>query len=152
MEEDFTDFSDLAGLADVVVDFLLSAFLGFFSAGPLKPEVVWPSTTPTTDTSARSARVGLRVCDALAGVDDLASFFSFLSLYEGVDNWAFCSEDNASQYEQAAGGVSIQGSEPFFLSRQRAQSDDQTLPSCGCNPPRRWLGEDIIVYNMCGSN
>ena len=40
LEEDFTDFSDLASLADVVVDFLLSAFLGFFSAGPLKPEVV----------------------------------------------------------------------------------------------------------------
>ena len=70
LEEDFTDFSDLAGLADVVVDFLLSAFLGFFSAGPLKPEVVWPSTTPTTDTSAGSTRVGLRVSDALAGVDD----------------------------------------------------------------------------------
>ena len=115
LEEDFTDFSDLAGLADV--DFLLSAFLGFFSTGPLKPEVVWPSTTPTTDTSAGSMRVGLRVSDTLAG-DDLASFFSFLSLYEGVDNWAFCSEVNASQCEQAAGGVSIQGSE-----RQRAQTE-----------------------------
>ena len=113
LEEDFTDFSDLAGLADVV-DFLLSAFLGFFSAGPLKPEVVWPSRTPTTDTSAGSMRVGRRVSDALAGVDDLASFFSFLSLYEGVDNWAFCSEDDASQCEQAAGGVSIQGSEPLY--------------------------------------
>ena len=134
LEEDFTDFSDLAGLADVDVDFLLSAFLGFFSTGPLKPEVVWPSTTPTTDTSAGSTRVGLRVSDTMAGVDDLASFFSFFSLYEGVDNWAFCSEVNASQCEQAAGGVSIQGSEPFFLSRQRAQSDDQTLPSCGRNP------------------
>ena len=111
--------SDLAGLADVVEDFLLSAFLDFFSASPLKPEVVWPSTTPTTDTSAGSTRVGLRVSDALAGVDDLASFFSFLSLYEGVDNWAFCSEDNASQCEQEAGGVSIQGSEPFFLSTMR---------------------------------
>ena len=128
LEEDFTDFSDLAGLEDVDVDFLLSAFLGFFSTSPLKPEVVWPSTTPTTDTSAGSTRVGLRLSETLAGVDDLASFFSFLSLYEGVDNWAFCSEVNA-----AAGGVSTKGSEPFFLLRQRAQSDDQTLPSCGRN-------------------
>ena len=61
--------------------------------------------------------------ESLAGVDDLASFFSFLSLYEGVDNWACCSEVNASQCEQAAGGVSIQGSEPFFLSRQHAQTE-----------------------------
>ena len=113
LEEDFTDLSDLAGLVDVE-DFLLSTFLDFFSAGPLKPEVVWPSTTPTTDTSAGSTRVGLRVSTALAGVDDLASFLSFLSLYEGVDNWAFCSEDKASQCEQAASGVSMQGSEPFF--------------------------------------
>ena len=58
VEEDFTDFSGLAGLEDV--DFLLSAFLGFFSTGPLKPEVVWPSTTPTTDTSAGSMTVGLK--------------------------------------------------------------------------------------------
>ena len=79
LEEDFTDFSDFAGLEDV--DFLLSAFLRFFSTGPLKPEVVCPSTTPTTDTSAGSTRVGLRVSETLAGVDDLASFFSFLSLY-----------------------------------------------------------------------
>ena len=70
------------GLVDLEVegdDFLLLVFF-FFSAGPLKPEVVWPSTTPTTDTSAGSTRVGLRVSDALAGVDDFASFFSFLSL------------------------------------------------------------------------
>ena len=125
--------SDLDGLADVD-DFLLSAFLDFFSAGPLKPEVVWPSTTPTTDTSAGSMRVELRVSNALARVDDLASFFSFLILYEGVANWAFGSEDRASQCEQAAGGVSMQGSEPFFLSRQRTQSGDQNLPSCGRNP------------------
>ena len=64
LEDDFTNLSDLAGLADVVEDFLLSAFLDFFSASPLKPEVVWPSTTPTTDTSAGSTRVGLRVSDA----------------------------------------------------------------------------------------
>ena len=96
LEEDFTDLSDLAGLADVVEDFLLSAFLDFFLASPLKPEVVWPSTIPINDTSAGPTKVGLKVSDALAGVDDLASFFSFLSLYEGVDNWAFCSEVNAS--------------------------------------------------------
>ena len=94
LEEGFTDFSDLAGLEDADVDFLLSAFLGFFAAGPLKPEVVWPSTTPTTDTSAGSTRVGLRVSEALTGVDDLVSFFSFLSLYEGVDNRFFCSGVN----------------------------------------------------------
>ena len=135
MEEDFTDLSDLTGLADVVEDFLLSAFLDFFSAGPLKPEVVWPSTTPTTETIVGSTRVGLRVSDALAGVDDLASFFSFLSLYEGVDNWAFCSEDNASQCEQEAGGVSIQGSDPLsYGDNTHKQSDDQTLPSCGRSP------------------
>ena len=83
LEEDFTDFSDLAGLEDEDVDFLTSAFLDFFSTGPLKPEVVWPSTT---NTSAGSTRVGLSVFESLTGVDDLASFFSFLSLYEGVDN------------------------------------------------------------------
>ena len=45
LEDDFTDLSDLAGLADVDEDFLPSVFF-FFSARPLKPEVVWPSTTP----------------------------------------------------------------------------------------------------------
>ena len=108
--------------------------------------------TPTADTSAGSMRVGLRVSTALAGVDDLASFFSFLSLYEGVDNWAFCSEDRASQCEQAAGGVSMQGSEPFFLSRQRTQTEWRSKPAIMWpQPPRRWLGEDIIVYNIYGS-
>ena len=130
LEEDFTDLSDLAGLADVD-DYLLSVFLDFFSDSPLKPEVVWPSTTPTTDTSAGSTRVGLRVSNALAGVDDLASFFSFLSLYEGVDNWAFCSEDRASQCAQTEWR-----SKPAIMWPQ---------------PPRRWLGEDIIVYNIYGS-
>ena len=60
LEDDFTDLSGLAGLVAVDEDFLLSVFF-FFSAGPLKPEVVWPSTTPTTDTSAGSTRVGLSV-------------------------------------------------------------------------------------------
>ena len=83
LEEGFTDFSGLVGLEDEdYEDFLTSDFLDFFSAGPLKPEVVWPSTTPTTGTSAGSTRVGLRVSElrSLTGVDDLASFFSFLSL------------------------------------------------------------------------
>ena len=120
--DDFTDFSGLVDLEVEDDDFLLSVFF-FFSAGPLKPEVVWPSMTPTTDTSAGSMRVGLRVSDALAGVDDFASFFYFLSLSEGVDNWAFCSAVKTSQWEQAAGGVSMQGSEPFFLSRQHAQTE-----------------------------
>ena len=81
LEEDFTGFSALASLEDddEVEDFLESIFFAFFSTGPLKPEVVWPSTTPTTDTSAGSMRVGLRVSESLTGVDDLASFFSFLS-------------------------------------------------------------------------
>ena len=72
---------DLVGLSDLdLVGCSASAFLAFFSTGPLKPEtpkVLWPSTTPTTDTSAGSTRVGLRVSDSLRGVDDLASFLSF---------------------------------------------------------------------------
>ena len=80
LEDGFTDFSGLEDEDDE--DFLTSDFLDFFSAGPLKPEAVWPSTTPTTDTSAGSTRVGLRVSElrSLTGVDDLASLFSFLSL------------------------------------------------------------------------
>ena len=74
--DDFTDFSGLTGLVDDE-DFL-SAF--FFSASALKPEELWPSTTPTTDTSAGSTRVGLRVSESLTGVDDLASHFSFFNL------------------------------------------------------------------------
>ena len=58
---------------------------------------LWPSTTPATDTSAGSTRVGLRVSMSLAGVDDFASLFSFLSLYEGVESCSFCSEDKESQ-------------------------------------------------------
>ena len=83
LEEDFTDFSGFTGLEDVE-DFLSDFFSDFFfSSGPLKPEapeVPWPSTTPTTDTSAGSTRVGLRVSESLAGVDVLASLFSFLIL------------------------------------------------------------------------
>ena len=119
--EDFTDLSDLTGLSDFTdltdEDFFstfLSSFF-FFSTGTLKPEELWPSTTPTTDTSARSTRVGLRVSISLVGVEDFASHFSFLSLYEGVES--------CSQCIQAAGGVSTQGSEPFFLSRQRAHTE-----------------------------
>ena len=67
----------------------------------------------------------------------------------GSPGWAFCSEDRASQCEQAAGGVSMQGSEPFFLSRQRAQTEWRSKPAIMWpQPPRRWLGEDIIVYNI----
>ena len=80
--DDFTDLSGLAGLPDVDEDFLLSVFF-FFSASPLKPEVVWPSTTPTTDTSAGSTRVGLRVSDALAGVDDFVFFSPSLACTKG---------------------------------------------------------------------
>ena len=82
LEEDFTDFSALASLEDddEEEDFLESIFLAFFSTGPFKPEVVWPSTTPTTDTSAGSTRVGLRVFGFFTGVDDFPSFFSFFSL------------------------------------------------------------------------
>ena len=60
---------DLVGLSDLaLVGCLASAFFAFFSTGPLKPEtpeVLWPSTTPTTDTSAGFTRVGLRVSDSL---------------------------------------------------------------------------------------
>ena len=80
-DEDFTDFSGLVDF-EVEDDFLLSVFF-FFSAGPLKPEVVWPSTTPTTDTSAGSTRRGLRVSDALAGVDDFAFFLLFEFIRRG---------------------------------------------------------------------
>ena len=46
LEEGFTDFSGLVGLEDEDdEDFLTSDFLDFFSVGPLKPEVVWPSDT-----------------------------------------------------------------------------------------------------------
>ena len=82
LEDGFTALSDLTDLD--VEDFLLSDFL-FFSGGALKPgdlEVLWPSTTPTTDTRAGSTRVGLRVSSvegSLEGVD-LASRFSFFSL------------------------------------------------------------------------
>ena len=120
--EDFTDLSDLTGLSDftdLTDEDFFSAFLSsffFLSTGPLKPEELWPSTTPTTDTSAGSTRVGLRVSMSLAGVEDFESCFSFLSLYEGVESCSFCSADKESQCIQAAGGVSTQGSEPFFLS------------------------------------
>ena len=83
LEEGFTDFSGLVGLEDEDdEDFFTSDFSDFFSAGPLKPEVVWPSTTPTTDTSAGSTTVELRVSElrSLTGVEDLASLFSYLSL------------------------------------------------------------------------
>ena len=55
--EDFTDLSDLTGLSDftdLTDEDFFSAFLSsfFLSTGPLKPEELWPSTTPTTDTSA----------------------------------------------------------------------------------------------------
>ena len=74
----------LVGFTPLSENFLLSEFL-FFSAGALKPgdlDVLWPSTTPTTDTSHESTRVGLRVSfeGSLAGVNDLASRFSFFSL------------------------------------------------------------------------
>ena len=80
------DLTDLSGLTDLEgADFLSDFFSDFplFSSGPLKPEapeVPWPSTTPTTDTSAGSTRVGLRVSESLMGVEDLASFRSFFSL------------------------------------------------------------------------
>ena len=45
LDDDFTDFSGLVDFEVEDDDFLLSVFF-FFSAGPLKPEVVWPSTTP----------------------------------------------------------------------------------------------------------
>ena len=77
LEDDFTDFSGLEDVEDFLSDFPLK---------PEAPEVPWPSTTPTTDTSAGSTRVGLRVSESLAGVDVLASLFSFLSLYEGVES------------------------------------------------------------------
>ena len=68
---------DLAGLSDLgLVECLASAFFAFYSTGPLKPEapgVLWPSTTPTTDTSAGSTRVGLRVSESWRGVYALAS-------------------------------------------------------------------------------
>ena len=45
---------------------------------------------PTTDTRAESTRVGMRVASEdggfLAGVEDFNSRFSFLILYDGVDN------------------------------------------------------------------
>ena len=110
LEDDFTDLSDLTDLED----FLMSAF--FFSAGPLKPEVLWPSTTPTTDTSAGSTRVGLTVSAAcsLTGVDDLASLFSFFSLHEGVESWVNCSGVKALQRAQSASCFSTQGSGPCY--------------------------------------
>ena len=96
LEENFADLSGLTDLEDDDdEDFLVSAF--FFSASALKPEELWPSTTPTTDTSAGSTRVELRVSISLTGVDDLASLFSFLSFYEGVESCAFCSGVKASQ-------------------------------------------------------
>ena len=83
LEDDFTALSGLTDLEDV--DFLPSAFLFFSAGGALKPgdlEVFWPSTTPTTDTSARSTRLGLRVLvkGSLAGVEDMASRLSFFNL------------------------------------------------------------------------
>ena len=92
LEDDFTDLSGLEDeedfLSDFLSDFLLDFFSDFFffSYGPLKPEapeVPWPSTTPTTDTSAGSMRVGLRVSESLAGVDVLASLLFFLELIRG---------------------------------------------------------------------
>ena len=63
VDEDLVDLSDLTDLDD---DFLSSTFF-FFSAGcALKSgdlTVPWPSTSPTTDTCARSTRVGLRVTE-----------------------------------------------------------------------------------------
>ena len=86
---------------------------------------------------------------SLAGVEDFAPRFSFLSLYEGVESYSFCSADKESQCIQAAGGVSTQGSEPFFLSRQRAHTECWSKPAIMWpQPPRRWLGEDIMVYDM----
>ena len=73
--KDLSDFADLTEDEDFLSTFLSSFF--FFSAGPLEPEELWPSTTPTTDTSAGSTRVGLRVSMSLAGVDDFASLFFF---------------------------------------------------------------------------
>ena len=78
LEEVFTALSDLTDLD--VEDFLLSDFL-FCSGGALKPgdlEVLWPSTTPTTDMMVGSTRVGLRVSSvegSLEGVDLASRFF-----------------------------------------------------------------------------
>ena len=99
------DLTDLSGLTDLELLTFLSSLFFFFSAGcslkPGDPEVLWPSTTPTTDTSAGSIRVGLRVVSEdggfLAGVEDLDSRFSFLILSEGVESWASCSGVRALQ-------------------------------------------------------
>ena len=84
LEADFLVLVDVEAGGWLVGFTPLSEFL-FFSAGALKPgdlDVLWPSTTPTTDTSDGSTRVGLRVSfeGSLAGVNDLASRFSFFSL------------------------------------------------------------------------
>ena len=68
LEADFTGLSDFTDLVGDDEDFLSGFFstFFFFSSGPLKPEapeVPWSSTTPTTDTSAGSTRVGLRVSE-----------------------------------------------------------------------------------------
>ena len=84
MSVEVEGFTALSDLTDLDEDFLLSDFF-FFSGGPLKagdPEVLCPSTTPTTVTKDGSTREGLRVSSvegSLEGVD-LASRFSFLNL------------------------------------------------------------------------
>ena len=132
LEEDFTNLSDLAGLADVD-DFLLSAFLDFFSAGPLKPEVVWLSTTPTTDTSAGSTRVGLRVSNALAGVDDLASSPSACTKGWITGPFALKTKHHSASKQQVV--FQYKGLSPFsYRDNAHKQSGGQNLPSCGRSP------------------
>ena len=44
------------------------------------------------------------------------------------------------------------GLSPFSFLRQRAQTECKSKPAIMWpQPPRRWLGEDIIVYNIYGS-
>ena len=76
---DLAGFSeDLANLEVEALSFFTVFF--FFSASSLKPgdyTVPWPSTTPTTDTSTGSTRVGQSVC---RNFNRSGSFLCFLFL------------------------------------------------------------------------
>ena len=60
----------------------------------------------------------------------LASHFFFLSLYEGVASWAFCSGVKTMQNLHSESGVSTHGSFPFPLSLQQTKKE---CPSKTCH-------------------
>ena len=104
------------------------------------------STAPKIATSDKSTSDSL----SLEGVDSsfFASRFSFLILYQGVESCKRYSGEKASHIWQSESGFSTQGSLPFPLSLQCAQTRWLSkLAITWPQVPLLWP-EDILIYRL----